>query len=119
MARGLSKPRYEGDFVIVERLKLASWLYVNNQRLVRRELDSRRQHITYYFELSPQTDALIEQWSTKKGVVDLVTLARFSQSVSYEIKLSMRLRRGDDFLNPRVEPRRDREGLRSSVEASG
>jgi hypothetical protein len=84
------------ELIVVERLRLASWLYVNHQRLVERKLDSLGQHISYYFEASEQTEALVEQWVHKRGVVDLPMLAKYSESVSFEIRIAARMRRGED-----------------------
>ena len=80
---------------MIHRLKLAAWLHVNRQRLVRRELDINGKHITYYFEMSLQIDALVQQWLEKCGQVDLVTLAKFAEAVSLEIRIATRIRRGE------------------------
>src|ERR1700735_5001898 len=92
------------ETVAVARLKLASWLYVNRQRLVRRELDQSKQHIVYHFASSPELQALVDQWIQKTGIVDLPMLLRFTEAVSYEIRVAARLRRGeaiDDLRRPR------------------
>ena len=99
MAKEDLQSRYDGALIVVARLKLASWLYVNNQRLVQRQLDSLGQHVAYYFEPTAQTDSLVEQWINKTGFVDLNTLSRYSESVSFEIRIAARLRRGETISN--------------------
>jgi len=99
MAKEEAQSRYDGALIVVARLKLASWLCVNNQRLVQRQLDSLGQHVAYYFEPTAETDSLVEQWIKKTGLVDLNTLSRFSESVSFEIRVAARLRRGEDISN--------------------
>jgi hypothetical protein len=99
MAKEDLQSRYDGALIVVARLKLASWLYVNNQRLVQRQLDSLGQHVAYYFEPTAQTDSLVEQWIKKTGFVDLNTLSRYSESVSFEIRIAARLRRGETISN--------------------
>jgi hypothetical protein len=107
MAKEDVHSRYDGTLFVVGRLKLASWLYVNNQRLVQRELDALGQHVAYYFVPTAETDTLVEQWIKKTGFVDLDTLSRYFESVSFEIRIAARLRRGQDVSNL-FPPRRKR-----------
>jgi hypothetical protein len=104
MDRDAGEIKRRDGYVVVDRLRLASWLCVNSQRLACRELDSLHQHVVYYFELTPEIDDLIDQWVRKRGLVNLATLARFSEAVSFEIRIAARLRRGED--TSRLQPPR-------------
>ena len=105
MAPENERPKAEPALIVIDRLRLASWLYINHQRLVERKLDPQGQHITYCFEASNETASLVEQWIQKRGLVDLATLAKFSNAVSFEIRVAARLRRGED-VSELQEPRR-------------
>lgn len=96
MAQNNPRLTRAGHLIVVNRLKLAAWLYVNDQRLVDRRLDALGQHILYYFEDTEQFESLVQQWFEKKGLVDLHTLANFSVAVSFEIRVAARMRRGED-----------------------
>lgn len=95
-----------GHLIVVDRLKLAAWLYINDQRLVDRRLDALRQHILYYFEDSEVVESLVQQWVEKKGLVDLHTLASFSVAVSFEIRVAARMRSGEEAASQLHLPRR-------------
>ena len=66
MPQESGRPTHSASIIVVDRLKLASWLYVNHQRLVQRKLDSLGHQISYYFEASDETEALVEQWVQKR-----------------------------------------------------
>ena len=87
----------ERIYRVTKKLRLASWPYVNHQRLVKRQLDPLGQHIGDYFEASDKIESLVEQWVHKQRLVDVVTLARIFEAVSFEIRIAARLRRGLDI----------------------
>lgn len=99
----------EGLFC-VSRLQLAAWLCVNGQKLVDRRLDASRYHVSYYFEHSADIERLVGRWLQKEGTVDLETAAIFAQSVTYEVRIAARLRRGEKITGLHI-PRRLRKRL--------
>ena len=100
----------------VNRLKLASWLYINNEQLISRRLDPLGQHIIYCFINSDRIEPLVNQWLNKEGVVALHAMAVFAESVSFEIRIAARLRRGEDISS--VQPPRRLKGDGAEVSAA-
>jgi hypothetical protein len=84
MAPENGRTKAEPALIVIDRLRLAAWLYINHQRLVERKLDPQGQRISYCFEVSDQTASLVDQWIEKRGLVDLATLAKFSSAVSFD-----------------------------------
>jgi len=83
-------PEIKPEVVYIERLRLAAWMLLNEQRLLRRELQGNGK-IMYVFERSTRTDALMKKWDEKSQ--NEVALSRYSGIVSYEIQTAVRMRR--------------------------
>jgi hypothetical protein len=77
------------DLIVVDQLKLAAWLRLNDQTLISRDpLPSGK--IAYTFRRTPSMDALIQAWEEGPKLVS--DLRRFSSIVSYEIRLARKRR---------------------------
>ncbi len=78
------------DYFVIENLKLAAWLRLNRQRLLRRDLQVDGK-VAYCFAASPDMYPLIVQWETKSD--HELALSRFASLVSFEIRKALKLRR--------------------------
>jgi len=77
------------DLIVVDQLKLAAWLRLKDQTLVRRDpLPSGK--MAYTFRRTPSVAALIQAWEDGREIVS--DLRRFSSIVSYEIRLARKRR---------------------------
>lgn len=84
------QPQPETDVVLVESLKLAAFLRLNGERVIRRSLQTDHR-IAYFFARSATIEELIERWRARsKGDV---ALSRFASLVSYEIRTALKIRR--------------------------
>jgi len=79
------------ELVVIKNLKLASWLILRGERLIRRELQENRTAIHYFFHPSHAMDALVAQWEYKTAYE--INLSRFANVVTSEIRIAARLRR--------------------------
>jgi len=77
------------ELIVVDQLKLAAWLRLNEQTLVSRDpLPSGK--IAYSFRRTASVDALIQAWEDGREIVS--DLRRYSSIVSYEIRVARKRR---------------------------
>jgi hypothetical protein len=86
--------------VRVDRLQLAAWLRLNQQKLVARELLPTGK-IAYYFEPSSVSTELIQTWSSRTPQTE--QLSAYARIVSREIREAVKWRRIHSATAPVVE----------------